>query len=135
MNPGTSELEAKERTLEIAKEIVPLINNALSRNEALQIIEDKYDIGYSMAEKYLYRAYKIIHDEVMENQDGVLGGIIKTYQNLYEKALELEDYREARQIIKDYHEALGLKKNKIEISGDLKGLFKGITELANDNEG
>ena len=127
--------EADKRVNEIAKTLLPKIYKTLSREDILHIITSEYDVGYEMAKKYLGRAWKILHDEAIENQDETIGMIIHRYQSLYEKAVEMEDYKEARALTRELHEILGFKKNKIEISGDLKDLFKAVEGLADDNDG
>lgn len=127
--------ETDAKVVEVLEDILPLINKTLSRTEALDIISERFGVGQRQAENYLAKAHKIIHDKVMENQDETLGSLFNRYESLYEKAIENEDYKEARAVTKDFYDVLGFKKNKIEISGDMKDLFKAIEGLADDNNG
>ena len=103
---------------------VILIANMLvegkSRSSIIHYSSDNWNIGERQVDKYISKAREIITKETIRNLEFDYAKAIKRYEDLYRKALEIEDYRLALAVNKEISNLQGLNKVQIEHSGNIE---------------
>lgn len=101
-------------------EVVDMLIEGRNRFKIIQYGSTQWNIGERQIDKYIAKARDLIQMDVKKNIEYDYAKAIRRYEELYNKAIENEDYRLALSINKEISTIQGLHKIQIEHSGDIE---------------
>jgi hypothetical protein len=91
-----------------------------STSDLFRFFTEKYnDVTKRQFEYDLQKAKALISEYHEKDLEFTVSEISKHLWELYNKNLKIQDYRECRNVLKDYSDLLGLKIQKIDITGEI----------------
>jgi predicted DNA-binding protein (UPF0278 family) len=115
-NGKSTKVEVELRIMQVYTMIV----NAWSKIEIVRYCSEKFNVCERQAEEYMERAHeklKEIHKEASKN---VLEKSIQRYEKWLKKSEEQGDYKGAKDMQIRIDKLLGLEKENIDITGNIK---------------
>lgn len=92
---------AKRDSLEVDNlfnEILELWVNGYSRKIIVQYCSENHDISERQVDNYLAKVYKEISNNHKEHRSKLINQAIRRYNDLYDRNLAIQDYRECRSV-------------------------------------
>ena len=123
---------ARPTTVELANRITrisEILIRGMSRAVILQYVAEKTDWGVSekTVDNYIKKAKSIINAGSETDIDYEIGKAKERSEFLWQKAISMQDFREARAVQKDRRDLLGLDASKrLELSGPESGAIEVI---------
>lgn len=114
------EKSSKHTVNQRINEVVDMLIEGRNRFKIIQYGSTYWNIGERQIDKYIARARDLIQLDVKKNIEYDYAKAIRRYEELYNKAIENEDYRLALSINKEISTIQGLHKIQIEHSGDIE---------------
>jgi len=100
--------------------IAEMLIDGKSKTSIIHYSSDNWNIGKRQTENYISKARELIKGEIVKNIEYDYAKAIKRYENLYNKAIEVEDFRLALTVNKEITNLQGLSKLKIEHTGNIE---------------
>jgi len=83
---------------ELLAEIIELLFMGYSRKQIIQFCAEKHNIQDRQVDNYLAKAYKKVSINIKDYTSQLLQQSIKRFNELYDKNMTIQDYRECRQV-------------------------------------
>lgn len=112
----SSKLTINQRVAEVSEMLI----NGVNRASIVHYSSDNWDISERQVDKYISKARELIQSDIIKNLEFDYAKSIKRYESLYQKAIEIKDYRLALTVNKEITQLQGLSKMQIEHSGDVQ---------------
>lgn len=101
-------------------EVVDMLIAGKNRNAIIQYGSDCWNVGERQIDKYIAKARDLIQSDIQKNIEYDYAKAIRRYEELYNKAIENEDFRLALSINKELTNLQGLSKVQLELSGNVQ---------------
>jgi len=95
----------KQRRLEAVK----LLNEGKSYGDIAVILSKKYGVTERQGYRYVESAIRLMSKVVEQQLENMFSELSSKFLFLYDKAIELEDYKLALAVIRDYVKSFGLQ--------------------------
>ncbi len=111
---------SKNTTNQRVSEVSEMLIKGQTRSNIFHYTSVNWKVGARQVDNYIAKARVLIQNDIIKNLEYDYAKAIKRYESLYNRALDLEDYRLAFTINKELTNLQGLNKIKIEHSGNIE---------------
>lgn len=114
------------------QKIYELLAAGLRRSHIHQYVHEK-QAAWGMATRtiddYIARATRAYQDELVQDRRQLMGEVLAKFRHLYLKSMQINDYKTARDCLKELATLSGLYKIQIELGGKVENEHRLIVEV------